>query len=159
MVAFLSSWSQQHSRCIAFISTCCVGHLEVWQPEQGQRAKGKYLGFVGTTAGRNWPSSRFTSLKTQHERSRVFWALPTLLIATPPSCLSLHAHIRLPSPSLIWAIRGDYEECFDIPMRCFCLLSIYFYTIWTFLSLKKYFYLSSNKMKNSHLSSADIMLR
>lgn len=41
----------------------------------GQRAKAKFFGFAGITAGWNKPGSRSTSLKTQQENSRAFLAL------------------------------------------------------------------------------------
>lgn len=67
--------------------------------QAGQRAKAKYLGFVATTAGRNKPGSRSTSLKTQRESSRAFLALLPLSPSLHfPFCLSLHAQ-HTPSPN------------------------------------------------------------
>lgn len=59
----------------------------------GQRAKAKYLGFVGTTAGRNKPGSRSTSLKTQQESSRAFLALHPLSPSLHSSLLSVTTDI------------------------------------------------------------------
>lgn len=59
----------------------------------GQRAKAKYLGFVGATAGKNRPGSRSTSLKTQWESSRAFLALLLLPPSLRPSLLSAVTHV------------------------------------------------------------------
>lgn len=67
---------------------------------EGQRAKAKYLGSAGTTAGRNRPGSRFTSLKTQHESSRAFLAHPVLMITLlllPPTGQYTLVHMPFPT--------------------------------------------------------------
>lgn len=112
MVAFLSSWSQQQQMHYFYFSMFS-GSFGGIAARAGQRAEGKHVGFVGTTAGRNWPGSRFTSLKAQHEGSRAFRALPTLLIATPPSCLLLHTHMHTPSfTDLAWSVNWKHKTFF-----------------------------------------------
>lgn len=66
---------------------------------EGQRAKAKYLGSAGTTAGRTRPGSRFTSLKTQHESNGAFLALPTLMITLllPPKGQYTLIHMAFPT--------------------------------------------------------------
>lgn len=44
--------------------------FEGMMEREAQRAKAKYLGFVETTAGRNKPGNRSTSLKTQQDGDR-----------------------------------------------------------------------------------------
>lgn len=57
-----------------------------------QRAKAKCLGFEGTTAGRDRPGSRSTSLKPQQESSRAFLALLLLSPSLHSSLLSVITH-------------------------------------------------------------------
>ena len=70
----------------------------------GQRAKAKYLGFEGTTAGRNKPGSRSTSLKTQQESSRAFLALHPLSPSLHSSLLSVTADIIHAFPHQCWLV-------------------------------------------------------
>lgn len=65
----------------------------------GQRAKAKYLGFVGTTAVKNKPGSGSTSLKTQQESSRAFLALLLL----PPSLHSSLLSVVRCNTRLSWS--------------------------------------------------------
>lgn len=87
--AFPSSWREQDTRCFAFLFNVFARTFGGMAARGGQRAKAKYLGFVGTTAGRNKPGSRSTSLKTQQESSRAFLALLLLSPSLHSSLLSV----------------------------------------------------------------------
>lgn len=99
--------------------------------QAGQRAKAKYLGFVVTTAGRNKPGSRSTSLKTQRECSRAFLALlPLSPSLHSPFCLSLHTQ-HTPSPTGNWT----YEETVttaSAALHCMLFCSLTFISDTTF---------------------------